>query len=694
MAILINKLNISIEDFEEESKKYDFSNIQLEQELASPNMLRFDMQGKNLIESQNEVSFNISNKLIGKKVDICIQTIRKDVDKKISYDNLIFSGFIFNVNLSRSNIKSKLTIEVTVYSPDYFLNDTPHCGSFENRKLKNIVGTKLGSYDISVKNEPDFEKTIPYTVQYNETNYEFIRRLAFRYGQWFYYDGSQVVFGKVEKSKSLDLMHGNDILSYQYRLDMEHQNFTHSHYDYLHHSHHYIYGRDFSNQNMHSLTDIAYEKSRELYKTEPFEHLKASSPENGSFYEDEETYYREIELSAKIKGLGKKAQMMLCFGTSNRADLTIGSVFKMKEIFEEEKKGGTYYHEELMVCKITHVVDNMGNYENSFVAIPANCEVPPYNYGEHFPKAETQPAIVKDNKDPECLGRVRVQFFWQSFQDELTPWIRIAQPHGGSYKGFNFVPEIDEDVMVGFENGNAEKPYVIGTLYRFRAFAPGDGDISNDTKTIRTRNGHTIEFTDSGKNGKICIYDSVSEVLPEDLGSTTFYSTNFKTYKLEFSTDQQLIKLESKGNIELYAGGDIVLNAGESIVSSAGKNIVSTAGNDINEEAKNDIFSRSGNNININAAADMLQNITGDWLAISGSYAELQADAELLLYGKSKVEVQSPGHISLCESPDIILDANSSIKLDASSEIEEKAPNIKINADGQLEAKGGIVKIN
>ena len=58
-----------------------------------------------------------------------------------------------------------------------------------------------------------------------------------------------------------------------------------------------------------------------------------------------------------------------------------------------------------------------------------------------------------------------MQFPWQEEENGLTPWIRVITPHGGKDKGFHFIPEVEEKVLVGFEGGNAEHPYVLGVLY-------------------------------------------------------------------------------------------------------------------------------------------------------------------------------------------------------------------------------------
>ena len=63
-----------------------------------------------------------------------------------------------------------------------------------------------------------------------------------------------------------------------------------------------------------------------------------------------------------------------------------------------------------------------------------------------------------------------------------TPWIRVVTPHGGGDKGFHFIPEIGEEVLIGFEGGNAERPYMLGSLYNGTAAASSFRSRNNDLK--------------------------------------------------------------------------------------------------------------------------------------------------------------------------------------------------------------------
>jgi uncharacterized protein involved in type VI secretion and phage assembly len=107
--------------------------------------------------------------------------------------------------------------------------------------------------------------------------------------------------------------------------------------------------------------------------------------------------------------------------------------------------------------------------------------------------------VVTDNSDPDGLGRVKVRLYWQNDND--TPWLRITMPYTGSDKGMYFVPEKGEEVMVGFEGGNAEMPFVMGGLYHGSAKPDSFANDQNTIKAIKTRSGHIIEFNDDENGG-------------------------------------------------------------------------------------------------------------------------------------------------------------------------------------------------
>ena len=113
------------------------------------------------------------------------------------------------------------------------------------------------------------------------------------------------------------------------------------------------------------------------------------------------------------------------------------------------------------------------------------------------------PAIVSNLKDPETLGRVKVTFPWLAKESE-TDWVRVLSFYAGSDRGVFFPPEVGDEVLVIYQKGNVNAPYVIGSLWSSKAKPPEENaDGKNNIKMIKTRGGHTITFNDDSEDKKI-----------------------------------------------------------------------------------------------------------------------------------------------------------------------------------------------
>lgn len=84
------------------------------------------------------------------------------------------------------------------------------------------------------------------------------------------------------------------------------------------------------------------------------------------------------------------------------------------------------------------------------------------------------PAIVTDNKDPDKLGRVKVKFPWLPEESRFAAgWARITTSASRSGRGFFWLPEVDDEVLVAFEHGDIRYPIVLGALWNGVDLAPG-----------------------------------------------------------------------------------------------------------------------------------------------------------------------------------------------------------------------------
>ena len=641
MGTLTEKVTITIGG-KNYGKEYDYRNIVLTQQLLRPNELTFTMEQRELYDSSGQ-EYSTTEAMMGEEVVCEILTnyfSEKDVLQEAKKP-LVFKGIVSNVNIyRRSGTFSNQMIDVQAFSKDFLLMDHQHCYSYENMSLNDIVAKTINPYNISKQVNPYTTEGIPYTVQYNESNYQFLTRLAIRYGEWMYNDGIQWIFGQRDLLDPITLEPRNDILNFRFSAALKHHKVKHAHHSYLEYENKMKSDTEYPElqKSDYKLADLARKKSAKLFTKETFQHLQCSNPEGDGV---EGNPMDELDISAHTQLFGEKMRQCVCSCSTVRSDLKIGSIINLNDYFFQEKGDGSSQKlADLMITEIVHYTEVDGEYSNVFTAYPVGDEIPPYFQSDLFPVMSPQRARVMENNDPKKMGRIRVQFLWQEEQDPnlMTPWIRIAQPHGGDDKGFYFIPEIDEEVMIDFENGNAEKPFVVGTLYHAKQH-PGKQwpTDSNDIKAIRTRNGHTIEIHDEGEDGFIRIYDHEKE-----------------NYILTYSTDEKLIKLESTGNIELHAKKNIIMKAGGNIENYAGWDILNLAGNDIRSHADNEIYADADTDVSI------------------------YASQEVIMKGDASVSIESDG----------------SIKIEAGTTITEKASSIEESADNITSDGGTSIKID
>jgi len=672
MSTTVSSFSLTIDNARSENflieidgELFKVDNFTLIQSLMQPNVLRFRMW-KGPKEEGTEPQFRTCGSIIGKDIELNLETENFEKLSTLNSEGekteeIKFKGIITSVSGSRS--RSEYCLEVEAKSYDALLIDNPTCKSFEDKTLNDIVSDVVDDYSkyISAEIDSRFTDVIPYTVQYNETNYQFLVRLAQRFGEWIYNDGEHLVFGKLPGGVSVTLGYPDkDIPSYNVDMKIQHTAFSHVASSYNSYDANQKEGVEEMEREYNNLADIVFNVARERLFKPTLQNLHSGG------FADTDGRTTVLNVSTKTQARGEKAGMLVYSGTTYCSKLKIGNTLIIRDNFLQNDVVGNVSEidqDEILITELVHFFSADETYSNSFVGIPAACDYPPYVNSDVFPVAASCRAKVKDNEDPKHLGRVRVQFDWQAQLDDnmMTPWLRLSQPYAGGGKGFSFIPEIGEEVMIDFEGGNAERPFVKGTLYNGvadpdGAWLPGN----NQVKAIRTRNGHTIEIWDEGEGGYIRIYDNGKE-----------------NYILTFSTDEKLIKLESTGNIELYAKNDIIMHAGHDINASADNDIFIAAGHDMQRTADNDIREHAGNDrsasIDRNDSLTVSQN---QFIRVQDNKDEeishkLQLTAEnIRTEAKQKLMEYSTVHH---------MKANATMAINAGAQIDIKAAKVKTN---------------
>jgi len=499
-----------------------------------------------------------SKKYMGSIITIAIDALKPGDNEST---DLFFKGIVNSIKAEKSGLSDEDVIRLSGYSPDILLHDHAGCRSFENKTLKQIVEEVLKPYPkdvLKTKVNPIYREQIPYCVQYRENSFEFLRRLAARYGEWMFYDGSELAFGK-PKSKEEELVLANELYTFDFSLNLKAPGFKYVAYDYLNAK--YIDAATDTNTGKDQLNEFgkhAFKQSGNQFTESPvldYAHLNV----NANSYAKRLKENVELEASAIALGMSEMK------ATGEHMNLVPGTKIKIKA--PKTESSGEVDYGEYLITDIKHKCDYLMNYENEFTALPAEATIPANTNPEAFPKSEPQSAKVMDNDDPEKLGRVRVQFMWQE-SSVMSPWVRIVMPYSGDDMGFYFIPEIDDEVLVGFEACDAERPFVMGSLYHGKHKPEGGyPDSDNSFKGIVTRSKLRIEFDEKKKQTTIETPAGNKAVLSDDGKSIVLHDQNQN--KVELTTSG--ISMESMKDIKISSKSKVTIEglSGVDISSTA-----------------------------------------------------------------------------------------------------------------------------
>ena len=174
--------------------------------------------------------------------------------------------------------------------------------------------------------------------------------------------------------------------------------------------------------------------------------------------------------------------------------------------------------------------------------------------------------VVTNNQDPEGFGRVKLRFPWLSAKDESN-WARCVTFMGGAERGAWFLPEVEDEVLVAFEHGRIDHPYVVGSLWNANAKPPGTNDDGkNPIRMIKTKAGHIVRLDDTDGAEKIEIIDkSEKNSIVIDTASNTLIVTVegdiTLTAKGKIVLDCEAFEVKTKADVKMEPGGNFAVKA-------------------------------------------------------------------------------------------------------------------------------------
>lgn len=182
------------------------------------------------------------------------------------------------------------------------------------------------------------------------------------------------------------------------------------------------------------------------------------------------------------------------------------------------------------------------------------------------------PAQINDIRDPDGIGRVKVTFPWSldAGSNRYEAWARVATMMAGKNCGTWFIPDVNDEVLVAFEEGDPRRPYVVGGLWNSADRPPQsmDGVGQNNLKVLCSRNGVKVTLDDTRAQEK-CIIETPGGqriTLHDGPGSIEIVDSNGNSIKLQASgiaVNAAAKVTVSAGTLELSAGM-VTVNAGMS----------------------------------------------------------------------------------------------------------------------------------
>ncbi len=247
---------------------------------------------------------------------------------------------------------------------------------------------------------------------------------------------------------------------------------------------------------------------------------------------------------------------------------------------------------------------------------------------------------VVQNWDKEHPGMVKVKIHLEESEENITDWIPVAAPYAGGKYGFYFHPEVDDEVIVAYDNGVGEFPFVIGSIWNQENLPPENAAQEQNTiKKIRTKGGHEIVFEETKDAENICIQTATE-------------------LKLKLEDKPQIITISDKDGKNLLKldcqNGAITVQADKKISFQA---------------AGNEMLLLDGENKKIKAGATNIQ---------------LEADSSLQMNGKS----------TELKGDSVKVSASGSLEVSGSATTVKGTSKTGVESSGMLEVKGSMVKIN
>lgn len=501
-----------------------------------------------------------------------------------------FAGVVTKIELTQSHGYHGVIV-ASGYSPTILIDRGPDLGSYLNKTLAAIVTQATHdtpANDLKIVSNPDYKNPVDYIIQYRESDFNFLNRLSAEYFEWFFYDGESLNFGKPDKQQEVTLIYGRNVQSLQYGIEVA--PIKSNRFAYNPQKDEMLQGKGTGSvSGRPDLTHAVSSSGTQYSKT--YNQPSLIRTDNNS----------DIKKMAENEEKANVSQLLKISGRGDNPEVGIGTIVDISTSMKQGEAFNTQSLGKFLITAVTHSIDNEGRYFNQFEGVVSTTERLPFSDYKR-PAPDMLLADVFDNADPLQQGRIKVKFKWTCETNDPTEWLRVITPDAGSSdkvsknRGFVFIPEKGDQVVIGFEDGNISRPIVMGSVFHGKNGI--GGSANNDRKSLTSKSGHTITMDDS------------SGILVQD------------------KTGLNFIAIDGKNAITVNTDNNITLQTGKVMI------IMDKEQDKIIIQAKN---------IEIRAADDF--TLTGDGAPSKNGNLEfdqklsITSQHELTLVGQSKAEL-------------------------------------------------------
>lgn len=531
----------------------DLLQLTVEESLHLPGMFTLAFRNSAL-PGQTSATFWQHEKLfeIGKSIKLGFKssaTAAPEFEKQEKGD--ILKGEITAIE-THFTAGSQAPIIIRGYDASHRLHRGRFNRSFQNMTDSDIVKKIAAEAGISTKAIDSSGAPHDYVFQQNQTNMEFLRMRAARNGFELFVQDGQLNFRKPKADSALELTWLKELSSFQVSVSSAEQVSSVE-----------VRGWDYTKKKPLIATKTA---DQVITKTE---YGKGKSTSN--VFEEKPSDPKMVVVDRPVF-------------TQKEADTMAQALFDELSGEFVQADARAEGNPSIRPGQIVKLAE-MGRYSGEYYVTEARHSFSDRTYTTEFsvrglrgsdlltvlsPAARPQAAqtllvgIVTENKDPEKLGRVRVKCPTLTEEHESN-WARVIGTGAGPERGFDCLPEIDDEVLVAFEHGDIHRPYVLGGVWNGQDAPPESVDntvmgAQVRLRTFKTRTGHTLQFIeeDQGTSKKGIHIVSV-------YGHEIYLNDSQKVIEIK-TAGGHLFKMDDQGRkIEMKSTGQIALEAPQKI---------------------------------------------------------------------------------------------------------------------------------